>query len=150
MMTLVQDRGQIPLKCFAKKGSNCVNAIMTKVMMCDESRIHHHPTCIGGNDFGDCYYRIAHPLASVALQSWGIPKQSVCLILMAMQTMQFFLRTEYGESAEMYGSTDEDRTLGLGQGNAAAGLGFIALSAQIVNTYLRDVHGSRTMTSYAF
>ncbi len=93
MMTLAQDRGQIPLKCFAKKGSNCINAIMTKVMMCDKSRIHHHPTCIGGNDFGDCYARIARSPASVALQSWGIPKESVCLIFMAMQTMQFFLCT---------------------------------------------------------
>jgi hypothetical protein len=55
MMSSVQDRGQIPLKCFAKKGSNCVNAVMAKVMMCDELRIHHHPMCIGGNDFRDCY-----------------------------------------------------------------------------------------------
>jgi hypothetical protein len=149
-MTLAQDRGQIPLECFAKKGSNCVNAVMTKVMMCGKSRIHHHPTCIRGNDFGDCYDRIAHPPASMDLQSWGIPKESVLLILMAMQMMQFFLRTEYGESAEMYGGIDEDRTLGLGQGNAAAGSGFMTLSAQIVNAYLRDGHGSRTMTNYTF
>jgi hypothetical protein len=133
MMTLMQDRGLIPLKCFAKKGSNCINAIMTKVMMCDKSRIPHHPTCIGGIDFGDCYNRIAHPAASMALQSWGIPKEFVCLILMAMQTLQFFLCTGYGESAETCSGSDEDRTLGLGQGNAAAGPGFMVLSAQIVN-----------------
>ncbi len=76
MMGSAQDKGQIPLECFAKKGSNCVNIMMTKVMMCDESSIHHHPLCIGGNDFGDYYNRIAHPPASVALQSWGIPKNS--------------------------------------------------------------------------
>jgi hypothetical protein len=70
--------------------------------------------------------------------------------MMAMQTMRFFLCTGYGESAEMYSGTSEDRTLGLGQRNAAAGPGFMALSAQIVTTYFCNGHGSCTMTSYTF
>jgi hypothetical protein len=106
--------------------------------------------CIEGSEFGDCYDQIAHPPASVALQSWGIPKESVRLILMEMQTMQFFLWTGYGQSAERYGGSIEDRTLGLEQGNAAAGPRFMALSAQIVNAYLRNGHGSRKITSYTF
>jgi hypothetical protein len=77
MMISAQDKGQIPIKCFAKKGSSCVNAVMTKIMMCDESRIHHHPMCIGGNDFGDCYNRVAHPPASIALQSWGLAQAQI-------------------------------------------------------------------------
>jgi hypothetical protein len=77
MMILAQDKGQIPIKCFAKKGSSCVIAIMTKIMMCDESRTHHHPMCIGGNDFGDCYDRVAHPPASIALQSWGVAQAPI-------------------------------------------------------------------------
>jgi hypothetical protein len=44
-------------------------------------------------------------------------------------------------------SSMEDRMQGYGQGNAAAGPGFLAISAQIVNAYLRDGHGSRTLTS---
>ncbi len=43
----------------------------------------------------------------------------------------------------------EDRMQGFRQGNAAAGPGFLAISAQIVNAYLRDGHGSRTLTSYS-
>jgi hypothetical protein len=50
----------------------------------------------------------------------------------------------------MYNGFIEDHTLGLGQGNAAAGPGFMVLSAQIVNAFLRNRHGARTMTSYAF
>ncbi len=84
MMILAQDKGQIPIKCFAKKDSSCVNAVMTKIMMCDESRIHHHPMCIGGNDFGDCYNRVAHPPASIALQSWGVAQAPIQILLLAM------------------------------------------------------------------
>ncbi len=36
MIASAQDRGQIPTECFAKKGSNCVNAVITKIMYCNE------------------------------------------------------------------------------------------------------------------
>jgi hypothetical protein len=60
MLKSAQDKDQVPMECFAKNGSNCINAVMTKNMFCDKSHIHHHPTCIGGNNFADCYDRIAH------------------------------------------------------------------------------------------
>jgi hypothetical protein len=44
----------------------------------------------------------------------------------------------------------EDMTLNLGQGNAAAGPGFLALSSLIVNTYPCYGHGARTMTSLTY
>ncbi len=68
MMLSAQDKGQIPIEGFAKKGSNRVNAVITKIMLYNESRTHHHPTCIGGSNFGDCYDRVADPPASTALQ----------------------------------------------------------------------------------
>jgi hypothetical protein len=61
--------------------------------------------------------------------------------------MRFFLRTGFGESSESYGSSKEDRTLGLGQGNAATGAGYAAVSSLIINAYLREGHGLRTTTS---
>ncbi len=105
--------------------------------------------CIGGNNFGDCYHRIAHPPASIALQSLGVSREAIGILLLAMQTMRFFLCTGYEESSLSYGGSEVDRTLGLGQGNATAGPGFLALSLQIVHAYVRDSHGSRTVTSYS-
>jgi hypothetical protein len=61
--------------------------------------------------------------------------------------MRFFLRTGFGESSESYGGSKEDRTLGLGQGNAAAGAGYAAVSSLIIDAYVREGHGLRTMTS---
>jgi hypothetical protein len=54
------ERNLIPGDCFSKKGSNCINAVMTKIFICNESRIHHHDACIAGNDFGDCFDCAAH------------------------------------------------------------------------------------------
>jgi hypothetical protein len=148
MMLSAQDKGQIPIKCFTKKGSNCVNAVMAKIMMCDESRMHHHPMGIGGNNFGNCYDRVSHPPASIALQSWGVAKEPIQILLLAMQTMQFFLCTGFGESAKSYGGSNKDCILGLEQGNAAAGPGFIALSSLILNAYLHKGHGTRQVSSF--
>jgi hypothetical protein len=60
------ERNLIPGKCFSKKGSNCINAIMTKIFICNKSRIHHHDACIAGNNFEDCYDRAAHPIAAIS------------------------------------------------------------------------------------
>jgi hypothetical protein len=148
MMISAQEKGQIPLQCFTRKGSSCINAVMTKIMICSESWTHPYLACIRGNDFGDCYDRVAYPPASIALQSWEIRCEPVCVLLSSMQTMCFFLCTGFGESTESYGRSIKDCTLGLGQGIAASGPGFLALSAQIVNAYLCKGHGAHFQTSY--
>jgi hypothetical protein len=94
------------------------------------------------NDFADCYDRVALPVAAVSLQSFGIRIEAVQVLLLAMQTMRYFLQTGFGESSQSYSSSMEDRMQGFEQGNAAAGPRFLAISAQIVNAYLWDGHGS--------
>ena len=49
-----------------------------------------------------------------------------------------------------YGGSIENPTLGLGQGNAAAGPSFLAISSFVVNSYLQDGHGARTRTSMSY
>ena len=55
---------------------------------------------------------------------------------------------EFGESKTSYGGTHEERLEGYGQGNAAAGPGFTAMSLLIINAYLRDGFGARIYSSY--
>ncbi len=88
------------------------------------------------NDFADCYDRVALPVAALALQSFGIPIEAVRVLLLAMQTMRYFLQTGFDESSQSYGGSMEGRMQGFGQGKAAAGPVFLAISAQIVNAYL--------------
>ncbi len=62
--------------------------------------------------------------------------------------MRFFLRTGFGESATSYGGTHKEQLTGFGQGNAAAGPGFTAMSSLIVKAYLRDGFGAQIYSSY--
>ncbi len=142
------EQNLIPGECFSKKGSNCINAVMTKIFICDESRIHHYDACIAGNDFGDCYDRASHLIAALLLRSFGVPQPAINVLLETMETMRFFLQTGFGESKTSYGRSHEEHLAGYGQGNAAAGPGFIAMSSLIVNAYLRDGYGARIYSSY--
>ncbi len=82
------------------------------------------------------------------LQCHGVPQPVINVLLGTMETMRFFLRTGFGESKTMYGGSHEEQLAGFGQGNAAAGPGFTAMSSLIVNAYLRDGFGAQIYLSY--
>jgi hypothetical protein len=148
MIGTALDRDLIPGIFFSKKGSNCINAVMTKIFICNESRIHHHDKCIAGNVFGDCYDRAANPIAALSLWSFEVPQPAINILLETMETMRFFLQTGFGESKTSYGGSHEEQLASYGQGNAAAGPGFRAMSSLIVNAYLHDGFGARIYSSY--
>ena len=61
---------------YAKKGSHCDDATMSKVFFYYLSRIMRHPSAITEADLGECYDRMEHPPTSIAMQSWGVPKSA--------------------------------------------------------------------------
>jgi hypothetical protein len=100
-------------------------------------------------DFGDWYDRAAHLPTSIALQSWGITKSVIRVLLAMMQTMQYVLKMGFGKSADSYGGTALSPLTGLGQGSGASPPAFMALSLLIVNAYCQMGHGARVKSSYA-
>jgi hypothetical protein len=98
MIGTALEQNFIPGKCFSKKGSNCINALTTKIFICDKSRIHHHDACIAGNGFGDCYDRAVHPIAALSLWSFGVLQPAINVLLETMETMCFVLQTDFDES----------------------------------------------------
>ncbi len=148
MIGMALARKMIPGECFSKKGSNRISTVMTKIFICDELRIHHHSASVIENDFLDCYDRIADNVAAVSLRAFGVPQPAINILLKIMEIMRFFLRTGFGESKDLYGGTHEECLAGYGQGNAASGPGFTALSSLIVNAYLREGFGAKMYSSY--
>ena len=120
MMSSARTSDLIPEENFAKKGSSCNDAVMTKRMFTDNSRMLHHPAAVGGSDWGDCYDTAAHPAASLAFCSWGVLQAGCRVLLTALRTIQYCLCTGFGESKELYGGTVDDSFQGYGQGNGAA------------------------------
>jgi hypothetical protein len=65
-----------------------------------------------------------------------------------MQTIQYVLKTGFGESADSFGGTTKSPNSGLGQGSGVSPPAFMALSSLIVRAYPRMGNGARMRSSY--
>jgi hypothetical protein len=150
MMQQASQAGSIPQECYAKKQSHCNFAILTKQFFCDSSCVLHHPAGLGKCNFGDYYDRAVHPPTSIALQSWGISKSAIWVLLSTMQTMQCVLKTGFGKSSNSYSGTTASPNSGLGQGSGTSPPGFLlALSSLIINANWQMGHGAQILSSFS-
>ena len=93
---------------------------LSRVLFFDLVRQTRLPAGMSLVDTANYYNRIAHAIASLVFQSFGVTKESAVSMLKVIEEMKFFLRTAYGDSKDYAMSTVEVRTQGLCQGNGGA------------------------------
>ena len=148
MIKKARTEGGLPNDIYSKAEGHCNDATMTKVMFADHSKIMRHPAAISEANLGECYDRMANPPTSLAMQSWGPPKNSAKIVLTALRLMQFCIRTGFGESPEPFGGTEDRPFRGGGQDSGWAPPGFVALSSIMINAYKRAGCGAEITSSY--
>ncbi len=100
-------------------------------------------------DLANCYGAVAHPIASIALQSFKVRKLMVAMMSYVLETMNWFLKTAFGQSKTSFGGTKWDPLMGLGQGNGAAPPGFLAVCTLMINVYRRLGHGTEFVGAWS-
>jgi hypothetical protein len=100
------------------------------------------PAAIASVDASNCYNRIAHAIASLIFQSFGVESTAVSAMLEMVQEMKFFLRTAYWDSKTFAGSSIKIKTQGLGQGNGASPAVWCVISNVIVWAHSAKGHGA--------
>jgi hypothetical protein len=65
-------------------------------------------------DLANCYHAVAHPITSIALQSFKVCKVMVAMMLYVLKTMTWYLKTAFGQSKISFGGTALDPAMGLG------------------------------------
>ena len=148
MMDRAYDAGIVPAEQFARRGVQAAEGVLTTSLFSDIVRVMHRTAAIESVDLANCYDAVAHPIASIALQSFKVRQTTVAMMLYVLQTMKFYLRTAYGQSESSYGGTKEDPTMGLAQGNGAAPPGFLAVATLMINAYKRLGHGVDFITPW--
>jgi len=56
-------------------------------------------------NLANCYNALAHPIGSIALQSFKVRKVIVAMMLYLLKTMQWFLKTAFGQSKTSFSGT---------------------------------------------
>jgi hypothetical protein len=114
-----------------------------KTLFYDIARQKRSPAAIVSVDASNCYDQIAHAMASLIFQSFGVESVAVSAMLETIQEMKFFLRTAYGDSKTFAGSSIKIKTQGLGQGNGASPAGWCVISIVILRAHSAKGHGAQ-------
>ncbi len=110
----------MPEEVFSKRNHLADNRTFIKVLFCVIVHQTRLPAGISAVDADNCYNRIAHPIASMVFQALGVPKEATIAMLMTIQDMKFFLRTEFKDFKDYAGSIGGQKTQGMCQGNGAS------------------------------
>jgi hypothetical protein len=100
------------------------------------------PAAIPSVDASNCYDHVAHAMALLIFQSFGIAGTAVTTMLEMIQEMKFFLTVAFWDSREFAGVTIKVKTQGLGQGNGASPAGWCIISIMILQAHGIKGHGA--------
>jgi hypothetical protein len=110
----------MPEEIFSEKNRMADDGTLCKTLFFDIARQACVGAAIASVDASNCYDRIAHAMASLIFQAFGVPTTAVESMLGAIENMKFFLRTGFGDSTSFSGGGISIKTQGLCQGNGAA------------------------------
>jgi hypothetical protein len=103
MMKNVRDHRLMPEEIYSKKNRMADDGTLTKTLFYNVTRQARVPAAIASVDASNCYDRIAHTMASLVFQAFGVPESAIGSMLSAIENMKFFLRTSFGDSTKFAG-----------------------------------------------
>jgi hypothetical protein len=124
MLANVQKYKLMPEEVFSKRNRLADDGALSKVLFFDIARQLRRSAGLASVNANNCHDYIAHPMASMIFQAFGVPTPAIASMLLTIQRMRFFLCTGYGD-LEGYTRGNQDnvedpiRTQGMCQGNTA-------------------------------
>jgi hypothetical protein len=131
----------MPDEIFSEKQLMAEDGILSKTLFYDISRQLRAPAALASVDASNCYDHVAHAVASLVFRAVGAQLPMTLSMLTAIQQMQFFLRTAFGDSDKAIGSRLHLRTQGFMQGNGASQAGWTVVSIVILHAHKAQGHG---------
>ena len=142
MLNNVRQSDLMPDEIFSEKQRMAEDGILAKVLFYDISRQLRAPAALASVDAANCYDRVAHAIASLVFRAMGARLPMTLSMLTAIQQMQFFLRTAFGDSKNAVGSKIHLKTQGFMQGNGASPAGWTVVSIVILGAHKEEGHGA--------
>jgi hypothetical protein len=147
MLANVRKYKLMPEEVYSERNPLVDDGTLSKVLFCDIVRQLRRPTGLASVDVDNCYNCIAHPMASMVFQSFGVPTPAIESMLTTIQNMKFFLWTGYGDSAAYAGgeSNNKDdpvKTQVMCQENGPAPVAWTVTSIPMIDAHKCKGHGA--------
>ena len=120
MMNNVQIFGWMPEEIYSEKDKTANDGSLVKVLFYNIVWQALVSAGLNSIDAANCYNSIAHAIASLVFQVFGVPKEAIELMLTAIEEMIYVLQTAYGDSKDFAGSSLSIKFRGLCHGNGTA------------------------------
>ena len=143
MLDNARKHGYSPEEVYSEKNKMADDGTLAKVLFFDIVRQTRLTAGQSSVDAANCYDSVAHTIASLVFQSFGVPEEAVQSMLTTIEEMKYFLRTAYGDSKNFRGSKIEVKFQGLCQGNGAAPAGWAVISIVILGAHKQKGHGAK-------
>ncbi len=103
MMGQARDHNLMSDEIYSKKKWMADNGAPTKTLFFVIVHQARTPAAIASVDASNCYNRIAHAIASLVFQAFGIPELAIESMLGMIESMKFFFLTSFGDSKRFAG-----------------------------------------------
>lgn len=149
MMQNAEALGLIPKDQYgSRKHHRSITAALNKRITMDIWRQKRQSGAIAMIDAQGCFDRIAHPVGSLIMQRFGVPKNTVRCLYRVLQEAHHRIATGYGVSEPKYGGPSQIPPVqGEGQGNGKAPATWVLVSAIIINMMYTAGYGVKMMTA---
>ena len=137
MINVVISHGFMQEKICSEKGKTANDCSLAKVVLYDIFRQARTFAALRSIDAENCYDSIAHTIASLVFQAFGVPLGAVESMLTSIEEMKYFLRTAYGDSKNFAGGTIKLKFQGLCQGSGTAPAGWAVINIIILCAHLK-------------
>ena len=145
MLENARRHGFMTEEIYSERNKTADDGTLAKVIFLDIVRQSRLSAGLSSVDAAQCYDSVAHAIASLVFQAFGVPEEAVHSMLTTIEEMKYFLRTAYGDSKTFRGSKFEIKFQGLCQGNGAAPAGWAVISITILNAHKKE----RTRSSFS-
>ncbi len=140
MIKNAQRHHLMPEEIFSKKNRMADNRTLCKTLFYDINRQSRVPATIALVDASNCYDRIAHAIASLIFQAFGVPLTAVKTMLGAIENMKIFFRTGFSDSTTYTGDGISIKMQGLTQDTGSSPARWAVISICILGA-----HGKKDM-----
>jgi hypothetical protein len=152
MLANVRKYKLMPEEVYSKRNRLADDGTLSKVLFYDIVHQLRRPAGIASVDANNCYNHIAHPMALMVFQAFGVPTPAIESMLTTIQNMKFFLRTGFGDSEDYAGGDQDDskdpiRTQGMCQGNGTSPTAWTVTSIPMIAVHKRKRHGAHLTTN---
>jgi hypothetical protein len=132
----------MPDEIYRKKNWIADDGTLTKTLFFDIAHQARIPAAVTSDDTSSCYDRIAHAIASLVFQAFGVPKSAIDSMLGVIENTKFFLHTSLGASKWFAGGGVRVKVQGLTQGIGASPSGLPVISTVILGAHGKKRHSA--------